>query len=118
MKVSITFVNASKTVFQDGELVDLSKLFENRPQVFLLQVTRNLTHKELQRVCVLHGDAQRGVRTQGIGANRAGPGLGAGAKRRALDQPRVQRRHARLVHQQVVTNAILQLTVHQRRDVA
>jgi len=38
-----TFVHASEAVFQDGELVDLAKFLEERPEVLLVQVAGYLS---------------------------------------------------------------------------
>lgn len=54
-KSIITFVHAGVTVLEDSQFVDLSKLFEKRLQVLLLQVARDLSYKELDGILVFHG---------------------------------------------------------------
>ena len=48
-----TLVHPRQLVLQHGELVDLSKLLEHRPQVVVLQVAWDLPDEELHSVIVL-----------------------------------------------------------------
>lgn len=67
-------MHPSITVLEDSQLVDLPKLFKKRFEVFLLQVARDLSYKELDGILVFHG-AVVGVDGDGLGAVH---GLGEG----------------------------------------
>lgn len=58
-------MHASETVFQHGELVDLAKFLEERPEVLLVQVARYLSDEQFDGIVVLHGNsgAARGTVT-------------------------------------------------------
>ncbi len=58
-----TFVHASEAVFQHGELVDLAKFLEERPEVLLVQVAGYLSDEQFDGIVVLHGNgsAARGT---------------------------------------------------------
>ncbi len=73
-KSTITFVHACVTVLEDSQFVDLSKLFEKRVEVLLLQVARDLSYEELDGILVFHG-AVVGVDGDGLWAVH---GLGEG----------------------------------------
>ena len=53
---SPTFVHAREAVLEHRELVDLAELLEQRPQVLLVQVPRDLSDEQLDGIVVLHGD--------------------------------------------------------------
>ena len=52
-KEGATLVHPRQFVLQNGELVDLSKLLEHRPQVVVLQVAWDLPDEELHSVVIL-----------------------------------------------------------------
>lgn len=70
----ITFVHASIAVLEDRQFVDLPKLLEERFEVLLLEIARDLSYKELDGILVFHG-AVVGVDGDGLGAVH---GLGEG----------------------------------------
>ena len=49
-----TFVHARVRVFEHRELIDAAELLEERLEVLLVQVARDLAHEELDGVQVLH----------------------------------------------------------------
>ncbi len=55
-KPSPTFMHPGEPVLEHRELVDLSELLEQRLEVFLLQVSRDLTDEELDGVVIFHGN--------------------------------------------------------------
>lgn len=71
---AVTFVHAGVAVLQNCQLVDFPKLFEQRLQVLLLQVPRDLPDKQLDGILVFHGAALR------MDANGFGPVHGFGGR--------------------------------------
>ena len=51
---SPTFVHAREAILEHRELVDLAELLEQRPQVLLVQVPRDLPDKQLNGILVFH----------------------------------------------------------------
>lgn len=46
----LTFMHARVLVLEDRQLVDPAELFKEGPQIFLIQISRYLAHKELDGV--------------------------------------------------------------------
>lgn len=59
-KAARTFVHASESVLQHGELVDLAEFLEERPEVLLVQVARYLSDEQFDGIVVLHGNSGAG----------------------------------------------------------
>lgn len=66
-----TFVHPGKLVFQDGELVNFSELLEQRTQMFLAEVSRDLTDEQFDTSVYVGSRRRRITRRFGSrGANR------------------------------------------------
>lgn len=54
--LGLTFVHASVFVLNHRQLVDLAKLLKDGLQVLFFQIPRNLPHKQLDGIGLLHQD--------------------------------------------------------------
>lgn len=72
-------MHAGESVFEHRQLVNVSELLEERLQVLLVKVPRDLTHEQFDGVLVLHGEDGA--------AGAAGAATGAGAAAAASDGP-------------------------------
>lgn len=52
----LTFVHASVFVLNHCQLIDLAKLLKDRLEVLFFQIPRNLPHKQLDGIGLLHQD--------------------------------------------------------------
>lgn len=84
----LTLVHAGVAVLEHGELVDLAELLEERLEVLLLQVARDLPHEELDGIQVLHAVGLCG----GLRAAAAAHGGGSARRARRLRRWRERRR--------------------------
>lgn len=77
-RAGLTLVHAGVAVLEHGKLVDLAELLEERLEVLLLQVARDLPHEELDGIQVLHAVGLR----RGLRAAAAAHGGGSARRRR------------------------------------
>lgn len=70
--LGLTFVHASVFVLNHRQLVDLAKLLKDRLQVLFLQIPRNLPHKQLDGIGLLHQDGVESGAGSERGLNRGG----------------------------------------------
>lgn len=83
---SPTFVHAGVRVLEHRQLVNAAELFEQRLEVLLVQVARDLAHEELDGVQVLHAVGPRPGALRPAAAHRPGPGRSCGAAAALLGQ--------------------------------
>lgn len=91
-RAGLTLVHAGVAVLEHGELVDLAELLEERLEVLLLQVARDLPHEELDGIQVLHAVGLR----RGLRAAAAAHGGGSARRRRRRGRLRRWRERRRL----------------------
>lgn len=70
--LGLTFVHARVFVLNHRQLIDLAKLLKDRLQVLFFQIPRNLPHKQLDGIGLLHQDGVESRAGSEWGLNRGG----------------------------------------------